>query len=139
MRTKRLRAALSFRTRHRETSSAGACLRLDPATGRFRPYGDLIGGFRHLVTRSVVSSVDLDTAVEKDRNLVPCYGWALGLMVGLSESVYAEARVERLITGQVDYVDPASIAIGIDGTVTYEKLSSNVDVLNIQLGIGFRF
>jgi len=114
-------------------------VRLNPSYGRLRPYGDLLGGARHFVTRTVVTINDQQQAKEKDGSLAFCYGWALGVMYGLKSNVYAELRVERLVTGQVSYVDPRSVAIANDGSVSYQKLTSNVDVVNIQMGIGFRF
>lgn len=114
-------------------------VRLNPSYGRLRPYGDLLGGARHFVTRTVVTTSDQRQAKEKDGSLAFCYGWAVGVMYGLRKNVYAEIRVERLITGQVSYVDPTSVQIANDGSVSYQKLTSNVDVVNIQMGIGFRF
>ncbi len=114
-------------------------VRLNPSQGRYRPYGDLFVGMRHFVTRSTLTTPSQDTEEEKTTNVVSSYGWAVGAMVGITGNLYAEARVERLYTGRVDYVDVSSIEIASDGTVTYEKLTSNVDVINVQLGVGFRF
>lgn len=116
-----------------------ALLRLNPSQGRVRPYGDLLAGARHFVTRSTVTTAGQDTEEEKTANIVSSYGWAVGVMVGVTGNLYGEARVERLYTGRVDYVDVESIEITNNGTVTYEKLTSNVDVINVQLGVGFRF
>jgi hypothetical protein len=60
-------------------------------------------------------------------------------MVSLSRQIYVEARVERLFSGKVSYVDPRTITIANDGSVTYEKLTSRTDVVNVQLGVGLRF
>ncbi|MBL7940800.1 MAG: outer membrane beta-barrel protein [Flavobacteriales bacterium] len=114
-------------------------VRLNPSQGRYRPYGDLLVGMRHFVTRSTLTTPSQDTEEEKTTNVVSSYGWAVGVMVGITGNLYAEARVERLYTGRVEYVDVGSIEIANDGTVTYEKLTSNVDVINVQLGVGFRF
>lgn len=114
-------------------------VRLNPSYGRLRPYGDLLGGARHFATRTVVTTSDQHQSKEKDGSLAFCYGWAVGVMYGLKSNVYAELRVERLITGQVSYVDPRSVGIANDGSVSYQKLTSNVDVVNIQMGLGFRF
>lgn len=116
-----------------------ALVRLNPSQGRIRPYGDLLAGARHFVTTSTMTTTSQATEEEKTTNVVGSYGWAVGAMVGISANFYAEARVERLYTGRVSYVDVESIAIANDGTVTYDKLSSNVDVINVQLGVGFRF
>jgi len=116
-----------------------ALLRLNPSQGRIRPYGDLLVGVRHFVTRSTLTTASQATEEEKTTNIVSSYGWAAGAMVGITANLYAEARVERLYTGRVEYVDVGSIEIANDGTVSYAKLTSNVDVINVQLGVGFRF
>lgn len=114
-------------------------LRLNPLRGAIRPYGDVMLGGRHFVTRSTVTTAGGVTDDERDASFVPSTGWAVGLMVSLSRQFYVEGRVERLFSGKVDYVDPRTIAIANDGTVTYEKLNSRTDALNIQVGVGLRF
>lgn len=116
-----------------------ALVRLNPSQGRIRPYGDLLAGARHFVTRSTLTTTGQATEEEKTVSIVGSYGWAVGAMIGISGNFYAEARVERLYTGRVEYVDVESIHIAQDGTVSYEKLTSNVDAINVQLGVGFRF
>jgi len=114
-------------------------IRFNPLRGKIRPYGDALLGARHFVTRSVATSAGGATSEERDGSITPSYGWALGLMVGFGRSFYVEGRVERLLSGQVSYVDPNSIAIASDGSVTYDKLRSRTDAVMIQLGVGLRF
>ncbi|MCB0770301.1 MAG: outer membrane beta-barrel protein [Flavobacteriales bacterium] len=114
-------------------------LRIDPSHGKVHPYGDFLIGVRHFSTRSVAHTADENTADEKTSDVVSSMGWAAGVNLTISKNFFADLRVERLYTGRVSYVDVSSIAIAPDGTVTYEKLTSNVDVVNIQLGVGFRF
>ena len=116
-----------------------ALMRLNPSQGRYRPYADVMVGMRHFVTRSTLTTPSQDTEEEKTTNVVSSYGWAVGAMVGITGNFYGEARVERLYTGRVEYVDVGTIEIANDGSVTYEKQTSNVDVINVQLGVGFRF
>ena len=52
---------------------------------------------------------------------------------------YARGRVERLNGGKVTYVDPRSISISAAGDVDYETISSPTRLVNVHLGIGFRF
>lgn len=114
-------------------------IRLSPLRGKVRPYGDALLGARHFVTRSVAFTEEEATSEEKDGSIAGSYGWAVGAMVGLSDQFYVEGRVERLYSGKVDYVDPATIAIGNDGAVTYQKLSSRTDAVQVQIGLGIRF
>jgi hypothetical protein len=114
-------------------------LRLSPMRTKVRPYADLMLGARHFVTRSVAITTNEATSEEKDGAITGSYGWAVGTMVGLSDQFYVEGRVERLYSGKVDYVDPSTIAIGADGSVSYRKLSSRTDALQIQIGAGIRF
>ena len=114
-------------------------LRLDPSKGKVHPYGDFLIGVRHFSTRSVAYTADESTAEEKTSNVVSSMGWAAGVMMTISNNFFADLRVERLYTGRVSYVDVSTIEIASDGTVTYEKLTSNADVVNIQLGVGFHF
>lgn len=114
-------------------------IRLNPLRGKLRPYGDLMLGARHFITRSTVSTPEGLAEDERDGEWTTSYGWAVGAMYGLSRQFYVEGRVERLFNGEVNYVDPATISIASDGTVSYEKLSSRTDALMIQLGVGLRF
>lgn len=114
-------------------------VRLNPLRGDIRPYGEVMLGARNFVTRSTVSTDGGVTEDERDGSWVPSYGWAVGMMYVISRQLYVEGRVERLFNGKVDYVDPSTIAIGSDGRVTYEKLNSRTESLQIQVGIGLRF
>ena len=114
-------------------------LRFNPMRGRVRPYGDLLFGARQFSTRTTITAANGATTDERDGSWTNSMGWAVGTMYSLSRQFYVEARVERLFSGKVDYVDPRTIVIADDGTVTYEKLNSRTDVLNIQLGVGLRF
>lgn len=116
-----------------------ALARLNPLRGHVRPYGEVMLGARNFVTRSTITTNSGMTDDERDGQWVSSYGWAVGLMYGIGKQVYVEGRVERLFNGKVDYVDPRTIAIANDGTVTYEKLNSRTESLQIQLGIGLRF
>lgn len=116
-----------------------ALARLNPLRGNVRPYGEVMLGARNFVTRSTVTANDGMTDDERDGQWVASYGWAVGLMYSFSRQVFVEGRVERLFNGKVDYVDPRTITIAGDGSVTYEKLNSRTESLQIQLGVGLRF
>lgn len=114
-------------------------VRLNPLRGNVRPYGEVLLGARNFVTRATLSTDEGMTDDERDGTWTPSYGWAVGLMYGIGRQVFVEGRVERLFSGKVDYVDPRTIRIGGDGHVTYEKLNSRTESLQIQVGVGLRF
>lgn len=114
-------------------------IRLNPLRGKVRPYGEVMLGARNFVTRSTVSTPEGVSSDERDGSWVTSYGWAVGAMYSIGRQVYVEGRVERLFSGKVDYVDPNTIRIANDGNVSFEKLNSRTDALQIQLGIGLRF
>ncbi len=117
-------------------------LRFKPLQGKVMPYGELLAGARHFVTRSTIEVDGLDQPVREERNesaLAWSGGWAVGLQVAPTRSFYVEGRVERLEGSEVDYVDPRSITIGPEGQVNYTTLRSGTHVVNIHLGVGLRF
>ncbi|MCU0319538.1 MAG: hypothetical protein MUE88_05610 [Flavobacteriales bacterium] len=117
-------------------------LRFKPLQGKVMPYGELLAGARHFVTRSTIEVEGLDQPIREERNesaLAWSGGWAVGLQVAPTRSFYVEGRVESLEGSEVEYVDPRSIVIDQDGQVSYTTLRSGTSVLNIHLGIGLRF
>ena len=117
-------------------------LRLSPLTGRVRPYGDGMAGLRQFSTTSKVTADGMEENLSKERNetdLAFSSGWAAGVQVTVGGTAYIELRVERFDSGEATYVDPSSITVSDQGTVGFSTLTSNTDVTNILLGVGFRF
>lgn len=117
-------------------------LRFSPLRGKVRPYVDGMIGMRQFTTQSTLTVDGLEDPLTRERNandFVFSTGWAGGIMVGLGSIGYFEARVERFNSGKANYVDPASISIDDNGTVGFNTRSSNTDVMNFLVGIGFRF
>ena len=117
-------------------------LRFSPLKGKVRPYVDGMIGMRQFTTQSTLTVDGVEDPITRERDanaFVFSTGWAGGIMVGLGGIGYFEARVERFNSGKASYVDPASITIDNSGTVGYSTRSSNTDVLNFLVGIGFRF
>jgi hypothetical protein len=116
--------------------------RLRPINGRVSPYIEGLVGARQFTTRSDLTIADGNAPDSWDRNAnawTGAYGWAVGTLVGFGPQFYVEGRVERLWGGRVEYADPESIEITPAGEVSYEKLESATDVVNVQLGVGVRF
>lgn len=117
-------------------------LRFKPFNGKVSPYIEGMAGLRQFTTKTDITVEGLDRPIMTQRNtnsFVGSYGWAAGIQVAPTKVFYIEGRVERLEGGRVSYVDPRSIAIGPDGDVSYATLSSGANVVNVHLGIGFRF
>lgn len=117
-------------------------LRFSPSKGRVRPYVDGLVGMRQFTTQSRVTVEGLDKPLSKERNandFVMSSGWAAGLMIGVGEIGYIEARVERFHSGKTTYVDPSSITTDSDGNVTFNTLNSATGAVNVLLGLGIRF
>lgn len=117
-------------------------LRLSPLSGRVRPYVDGMVGFRQFSTVSKVTADGVEENISKERNendLAFSTGWAAGVMVTLGRTGYVELRVERFDSGEATFVDPESVTISDQGVVGFNTRTSNTDVTNIGLGVGFRF
>lgn len=119
-----------------------ALVRLNPLRGNINPYFDLLGGFRTFSTRTKVKVDDVSGNVINERNerdYALSAGWAAGLMYTVASNVYVEGRFEKLVGGEVTYVDPETISITPSGLVSYESRTTNSDMFNIILGFGFKF
>ncbi len=117
-------------------------LRLSPLRGRVRPYVDGMVGARQFSTTSKVTADDVEENISKERNATDwaaSIGWAGGVMVTLGGSAYLELRVERFDSDEASFVDPESVVISDQGEVDFTVITSNTDVTNIMLGVGFRF
>lgn len=117
-------------------------LRLSPFKGLFRPYVEGMTGFRTFSTKTKITVDGLDSPYSTQNNshdVAFSYGLSAGFMLGLGKSLYLEARLERLWGGKVEYVLQESMQIDDNDELSYETGSSNADMVNIQLGIGFRF
>lgn len=117
-------------------------LRLRPMFGKVSPYIEGLAGMRHFTTRTKVRVDGLDKPLSKERNagaFAWSSGWAVGLQVAPSRAFYVEGRVERINSGEVEYVDPRSIVISPQGEVGFSTITSPTRTVNVHLGIGFLF
>ncbi len=117
-------------------------LRLNPLTGRIRPYVDGMVGFRQFSTTTKVTADGVEENISKERNesdVAFSTGWAAGLMYTFGDRGYIELRMEFFDSGEATYVDPESVTISDQGSVGYNTRTSNTDVTNITGGIGLLF
>jgi hypothetical protein len=61
------------------------------------------------------------------------------LRVRLAPSIYAEARYENVIGGEVKYVDNETVEIASDNSITFNLKESNTNRSVYQLGVAFGF
>ena len=119
-----------------------ALMRFKPFTGKVAPYIDGLAGWRTFTTRTKLQVDGVEGPLTNERNSSDAalsYGWAAGMMVTLGKTFYVEGRYERLQGEEVTYVDPASITIDSEGVVNFGTRTTNTDVYQIKLGVGFRF
>jgi hypothetical protein len=133
--------------------------RLQPATGRFRPFLDALIGFKHFETRTSItehlkgcfpdpnSDIDFCTnSIGNKKNssdLSLSYGLGAGLDVvlyaGDSVTIFAVVAVRYLFGETADYVIPSSIRFIDADTVEFVVARTRTDLLTTQLGFGLRF
>jgi hypothetical protein len=117
-------------------------IRLSPLSGKVRPYVDAMIGFRQFSTTSTVTADGVEENISKERDetdIAFSRGWAAGVMTPLGDVAYLEVRVERLNSGEATYVDPTSVTVSDQGVLNFNTRTSNTDVTNVMLGVGFRF
>ena len=123
-----------------------AHIRLRPFNGAFRPYGELMAGFRNYSVKSKLYVLEDDGARSddpltevSDRSYSWVSGWAVGLQVRIVSGLFLEARFEKLNGDQSRYIDPRSVQITPDGAYSYLLSESDTDQFNYSLGLALSF
>ncbi|MCB9170415.1 MAG: hypothetical protein H6597_02495 [Flavobacteriales bacterium] len=119
-----------------------ALARLAPLKGKVSPYLDGLIGLRSFTTNSQLTVDGVNGPLREDnilRGTAFSYGWAAGVLVGITPLLYVEGRFERFKGGRARYVEPTSITIDSDGHIDYVARESGTDLLTIHLGVGLRF
>jgi len=132
-----------------------AVFRLQPATGRFRPFLDALVGFKGFETRTSVRETlrdcipdeffDCDLGGSNKKNnsdIAFSYGLGAGADLRLYQGERVQARLfvaARYLFGEkADYVVPSSVKI--DGnTVRFQKARTRTDLIATQLGFSIVF
>lgn len=123
-------------------------LRLQPRTGKVRPYIDGLIGFKNL--RTVTNVIDVyadpeDELISSEKNFgdtALSYGVGGGVQIQLAGSdrrgVFFDSKVRWLRGGRAEYLREGSIR-EVDGGVVYDVYRSRTDAVGMNFGIGFRF
>ncbi len=129
-------------------------LRLQPATGAVRPYGDALVGLAYLFTESRIEDVDFndDRDIASSTNFDDAafsYGLGGGIMArvysghssddGRPFDVFVDARIRYLFGGEAKYLREGDIETDADGDPIFFFTESRTDLLLPQLGITIRF
>ena len=119
--------------------------RLRPFNGAFRPYGDVMAGFRTFSTKTKLYSealTDSRSPMSKEvveRDISWATGWAVGLQLRLTEGLFLEGRYENWQGSEVEFVDPESIFIGPEGELNYTKRESKISQYAFSVGLALNF
>ncbi len=120
-----------------------ALVRVQPQTGRGRPYVDGLLGFRYVFTRTAFTNPDEGShGSTLLGDLAPSAGAGGGVTVELVSGPNAQLNLDlglRYFTGgDVEYLTKGSVKRD-DGGVTLEPTRSAVDLLSLHVGLAFDF
>ena len=128
--------------------------RLQPATGRFRPFLDALIGFKYFETSTSINEhakscdpdfFDCTRSIDHEKHnsdIALSYGAGAGVDVEIYDSdtysVRAVVAVRYLFGEKAKYVIPSARIIDAD-TVAFETTRSRTDLLTTQLGLSIQF
>lgn len=115
--------------------------RLNPVSGQFQIYGDLILGVQNFSTNTTIESDDNLTEPTRERahrGFSLMTGWAAGVKVRIAQNTFLEARFANLRGSDVTMVDKNSIFIDGDGNLEFEEITTPTDHHVYQLGLSFQ-
>ncbi len=126
-----------------------AMLRLQPNTGKFRPYIQGMIGFHYLFTETEIENINVPgQEVASSNNFSDgafSYGGGAGLMFlvyspdeGDQSDIFVDLGVRYVFGGEAEYLKEGSIR-NVDGNVAYDVLKSRADLLVFQVGVSLRF
>jgi len=129
-------------------------LRLQPPTGRLRPYLDGLFGFKLLTTDTRVRSQEFldDEAIASSnhiRDTALSFGAGAGVMIcayaaprcpnrGSSFAVYVDLGTRYLKGGNTEYMIEGSLIRNGDDII-YEVYESTTDIITMHIGVSFSF
>ena len=123
---------------------AHALVRVQPRTGRVRPYAEGLVGFGYVWTRTSIDLADDDGNASTTHlgEFAPSLGAGGGVTIGLWEQRDARLGLDiglRYLTGsEVNYLTPGDLKRDETG-VTFEPTRSTASLFGVQIGVSFEF
>ena len=120
-----------------------ALVRVQPQTGRVRPYAEGLLGFRYVFTRTTFANPDEGSSGSTLLgDLAPSAGAGGGVVVGLVSTPHATLNLDvgvRYFTGgDVEYLTKGAVNRQ-EGGVTLEPTRSAVDLVSVHVGMAVDF
>ena len=120
--------------------------RVQPRTGRVRPYADGLIGFKYLFTQTRVTADDNDEPLATTTNFSDfafSYGVGSGIQIRLASlgggrEIALDGKARYLWGSHADYLREGSL-MRENGEVVFDVLSSRTNALSAQVGVTFRF
>ena len=126
-----------------------AFVRIQPNSGKFRPYLQGMVGFNYLFTETKIENENnLSQEVAGSTNLSDgafSYGGGAGVMFliyqptdGTISDLYIDLGARYIFGGQAEYLKEGSVR-NVNGRVAYDVIKSETDLLEFQIGVTVRF
>ena len=119
-----------------------ALVRLQPQTGRVRPYAEGLLGFRYVFTRTSIKPDEGRSGSTLLGDLAPSAGAGGGVAVALVSRPHATLNLDlgvRYFTGgDVEYLTKGAVSRH-EGGVTLEPTRSAVDLVSVHVGMAVDF
>jgi hypothetical protein len=121
-------------------------IRVQPRTGRVRPYADGLIGFKYLFTQTTVTADNDDDPLATTTNFSDfafSYGIGSGVQIRLaslggSREIALDGKARYLWGSNAQYLREGSLSRD-DNQVIFEVLSSRTNAFAAQVGVTFRF
>ncbi|MCC6601525.1 MAG: hypothetical protein IT223_12775 [Crocinitomicaceae bacterium] len=119
--------------------------RLRPFTGKFQPYCDAFTGLQSYSTSTDIQIDNSGYTSSSDeqvnqKDLTTNFGWAAGIRIRLTGSLFVDTRFEKIEGGRATYVDPESVQVNERGdNIDYDVRESKTNQYTYQLGLAFQF
>ena len=119
-----------------------ALVRVQPRTGRVRPYAEGLLGFGEAYTNTRVDLGDENESTTHLRDFAPSLGVGGGVTVllasGREAALSLNVGLRYFATGDLDYLTKGAIRRDESGA-TFEPVRSPVNVVSPQIGVAFGF
>ena len=120
-----------------------ALVRVQPQTGRVRPYVEGLLGFRYVFTRTSFANPDEgESGTTQLSDFAPSVGGGGGMTIGLvsgrAATLHLDLGLRYLTGGDVEYLTKGAITRD-EGRVTFQPTQSAINLVSLQVGVAVDF